>query len=282
MILQGEDYIIDYDNYGIIMLKTGKYNNKHNQSSSSTYYGTSSINESELIKIAYGYTETSSISSEYYETYIYVDFDTEVIVQPFSVPEISAGNFHKINGDNISSIGFYILTTGWNLIQTTQPYKSLYENDNDVNILTNKPSDAGIIIPDTVSIMRPFKDSMRQVSPFVLSTMEEKEAKKCFAFSNGKLLISFKPNFVDPYFLIDNEKVNETGEDLICKKPVLDSVTFINTAYISFPEQFNFTITYTDISKERVLTLRAEIEAEDILSSASISRIGINKFREEL
>jgi len=271
LLHHGTDYLIHYGERTIELLKTGRY------------YQLTGVQESGAlilpsITIAFRFQEVSGTSTEYYETQVYVSSPTKILLFPFNAGEIAAGNFHRINGDTVSTLHSYMLQTGWSTIQSTHPYPSY--NEYDINPLTKQESQAGIVLPDSIEIIRPFRDSMRQVSSFILMSMEKNEASKCFAYENGKLLLSFRPNFIDPSILSDPMLSHTKGEQLICKYPSIDPLYGANEGYTTQPESFQCEFACADDEKQSFIYFKARIEVYDNESSAVIREVGLNKFRE--
>lgn len=272
-LVQGVDYRIHPNMYKIELLKTGEY----------AAHIDIRITDDEIqgssapINISYDFLEKGAQSTIFYETNVYVAVPTDIVVLAFSAAEIAEGNFHIINEDDISTFTSYTLKQGWNIVRTTQPYPSA--NEYDTNELTSESSNAGIVIPENIENMRPFLDSMRQVSPFLLSTLEPDEGAKCFSFVDNKMYINFLPDFVEQDILVDPITSGTKGQVLLCKKPILDP-DYTNTGYTSSPEKFEFEFAYTNEEKEKFIFIRIEINSQSGTSTARVSRLGLNKYQE--
>jgi len=269
----GVDFIVHFNGLKVELLRTGKYMD---------HYGVdreNGVNYSDPVNIAFSYEESSSAGSQFWETWVYVDDVTTISIIPFTSEEINAGNFHRIDGKLVSTTREHTLGMGWHQIQTTQPFPTVNGNGYDTNMNTDASSNAGIIIPPDVAKQRVFKDSMRQVSPYRLTIMSPGEAKSCFAYENGKILISFIPDYIDSLLLTQSHLVAETGREMLCKKPVLD-VDYINTGYTAQPEIFTMEFAYRTLVNPRYFYVKAEIEVSGPDDSAVIRKIGINKYKE--
>ena len=200
---------------------------------------------------------------------------TRITILPFKGFEIEAGNFHMINSENVSAMTEYMLPAGWSTVTTTQPYPSYLADTDDVNLLTGKASSAGLVIYGAVEKMRTYRDSMRQVSPFVLASLSAEDGSKCFSYSEGKILINFQPEFLDPLILANNAECY--GEVLLGKRGEY-SDTYETSLYESVPEEFELEIPYSSTTTTRCVYLKIELSAESG-AHAIVRRIGMNCFR---
>ena len=270
----GVDYRIQPNEYRVELLKTGAYARHYSKVVDGSGNTLTSLTD---VNITYDFEEQGATSTTYYETQVKVVVPTEIEILPFNAAEIADGNFHHINGENVSTYTSYVLKQGWNTIQTTHPYPSAGEYD--VNALTEETSSAGIILLEDIDAMRPYTDSMRQVSPFTLATLEPEEATKCFSYDDGKLLVSFLPDFIQPDILNDPLSLDTKGQTLICKKPVLE-VDYTNMGYTPLPEAFQLEFAYSDSSRDKFIFIKIEIETHNVSALARINKLGLNKYKE--
>lgn len=271
----GYDYIIHNSTLEIELLKSGAYSSEYNVDESED----TPVNECTPVSISYTYTAVGSKSIKCFETNIFCNTETEVTVIPFSQSETASGNFHIINGSNTGTLTSITLIPGWNSIKTTHPHPSRSGSVYDLNSITMEPSDAGIILPENC-IIRPYKNSMRQVSPAALMSMNPEDALKCFAYAEGKILVSFQPTFIDPNFVDDPMFAGTTGDTFINKKPNISSIDFSNAGYTSYPETFDLEFSYIS-TDSKSLFIRIDAEAKDEVTSVKITRLGINEYKEE-
>jgi hypothetical protein len=271
---QGEDYRVQPNEYRIELLKTGGYARHFTVSKDNEGNITTSADD---VNISYDFVEQGSTSTEYYETNVFVTVPTEVVILPFTASEIASGNFHIVNDENVSIFTSHTLQQGWNSIRTTHPYPSVSEFD--ANRLTGETSTAGVVIPDDVDIMRPYLDSMRHISPFLLATLEPEEGVSCFSYTDGKVLVNFLPDYVEPDFLSDPLTVGTKGSDLLCKKPILDA-DYSNTGYTAQPEIFELEFTYYNKTREKFIFIRIEMDVRGTGAIARVNKLGLNKYLE--
>jgi len=276
----GTDYQIYQSSFMIEFFKTGKYYKAFNKETSTSWISGDSqyTNKSPAVDIKYRFAEVSAIAVEYFETNIYVTSPIDITLIPFTETDKSMGNFHKIDNIDVSSLTSFPLENGWHTLQSTNPYPSV--NEYDINSLTQDRCYAGMIIPAAIDTMRIFRDPMRRVSPFVLASLPADEASKCFAFVDGKVLLSAQPDFVDDEIVYDPNMSYAKGSLLICKKPIMEA-DLSNSGYIPAPEQFQMEVKYQlSEGSSRPLWIRIELLVEDTTSVAKIRQFGLNKFRE--
>jgi len=276
----GSDYQIYSSSFMVELLKTGRYYRAFQKEQSTSWISGDSrfTNKSPGITIKYRFTEESSDPAKYYETNVLVENPVDIVLVPFTESERSAGNFHRIDGMDVSSFNSYPLSTGWHTLQSTQPYPAA--NEYDVNDKTGVSSPAGIIIPASINTMRVYRDPMRRVSPFVLASLPADEASKCFAFAGGKILLNAQPDFVDDEIVYDSNMSYAKGKNLICKRPIIES-DLSNSGYLPQPERFLLEFKYgTATGASRSIWLRVDLSVDDTVSVARVRQIGLNKFRE--
>jgi len=152
-----------------------------------------------------------------FKTYIYYNQDTEIEILPFTQEEITMGNMHIIDGNNVSSRKTYTMTGGWHEIITTQPYKNDPNNPFDVNKLTNKTCNAGIKLGNYIE-RRGFQKSLRKVSTNTLANIMPPGDQKTFAYSNGRIYVNFIPDELPENAIIVSTEL--TGTSLLCKEAI--------------------------------------------------------------
>jgi hypothetical protein len=186
------------------------------------------------------------------------------------------GNFHRINGEDVSAMSSFPLPEGWSIIQTTQPHPTLAGDSSDVNALTEEPSSAGIVLSGGVEEIRAFSDSLRQVPPMVLAAMEPLEGMKCFSFVNGRIFLNYLPDSISPGLLALQPTL--TGKYLLGKKPMYNGV-YENTAYEPIAEEFRLEFAYSKTQQPKNVSIRVEITKEEGQGIPFVHRIGLNLFK---
>ena len=272
-LIQDVDYIVYRNDLEIELFKHGKYRSHYNVDYTDSL---APQNNCEPIVMKYKFRGDTGKTMSYYETFVYADVPMNIIVLPFTTSEIAAGNFHAINGERADTLSSVTLKQGWNKIESTQPFPS--RNEYDVNTATGLQSRAGIVIPDDVSQMTPFEDSMRQVAPFTLATMDLTEGSKCFSFADGRLLINYQPTFLEKTFLDDPLSAGVVGTKFLNKRAIY-TITYENAGWTPSPESFTFEFGYTSSGAKRAY-VRIDIECQDTKSVGRVLRLGLNKYKE--
>jgi hypothetical protein len=144
------------------------------------------------VYVSFRYTIKSKDTFKTFRTYVYYEEDTTIEILPFTQEEITAGNYHTIDGINVSTATSYDLKGGWHEIITTQPYKTDPTNSKDINILSNATSNAGIKLGNYTE-RRAFNKSLRKVSTNALSNIVPPADHRSFAYADGKIYINFIP-----------------------------------------------------------------------------------------
>jgi hypothetical protein len=141
------------------------------------------------------------------------------------------------------------MTAGWHTVITTQPFKSDINNPYDVNLLTNKPSNAGIILGNYKE-RRAFEKSLRKVSTHILSNVVRHGDNKSFAYHNGKIYINFVPEELPENALTYASHL--TGTKLLCKEAV-------------YSNNVNYTFVRYDAKKEHfIIEYKLRLKSSDI------------------
>jgi len=278
-LVYGSDYrIINSANlFDIEILSSGLYNSLLE---TETRDDNSIVNHSPDIIIRYKFKRYGVAKNKYYETNILCHTYTDIQILPFTNKEIMSGNFHIINGVNVSSENKYILNPGWNNIKTTQPYPTLFQDSSDVNHYTNEPSAAGLILPSGNVEIRPYIDSMRQVSSFILATMNS-ESRECFAFENNKIYINFIPEFLDAELLNLPHYVNKTGQYYLCKRALYSS-DLKNIGYDTVPESYKIEFNYKLNNEIKKIYIKFIMNNDPKGGTIRLHRLGINAYNEEV
>lgn len=261
------------------LLPSGRYRQHFRTNSNlDTLGNTRYTNESARLSIQYKLQLVKSASVTYYETNVYASVPTDIDLVPFTPAEIAVGNFHRVNGQDVSLEKTFLLPQGWSIIQTTQPYPTWIDSEYDTNRLTDEPSSACIILPESIEKVRPYRDSMRNVSPFILSTMAPDEGTSCFSYTGGMFLVNFLPDFADEARITDILYAGAEGSTFICKKPIYD-MDYTNTGWRASPERFDVEFAYHVSGETKKLYVRVEMGISRPGQIVRIGRLGLNKFR---
>ena len=266
ILIYGKDFKLHPMTYEIELLKSGKYR---------TYADTPPV------AISYLYTIKDALDVFVYETNVLVANDTDMVVIPFNADEISAGNFHKLNGESISLNTRCKLTKGWNTIITTQPYPNVNTAEiKETNQLTNKFSPAGIIIPDSITVIRPYQKGMRSVPFLSLYRMPQEDARKCFAYKDGYFYVAFIPDGIEKD-IIESYTVGQipNGAFITGKRPILTD-EYENLGYTYMPEIIQVTLPVRRNANDNYLFLKSVLTQPDSGSVVSIDKLGLNLLKE--
>lgn len=272
-LIYGTDFTIYKNDMEIELFRSGKYLAYYDVDYSTP---ADPVNNCTAISMSYRFTGDTGSTMAYHETYVYAEVPTDIVIIPFTTGELAKGNFHIINDDHVGSRSSYTFKQGWNKIETTQPFPS--RNEYDPNHITGLVSKACIVIPEDIGKMRAYKDSMRQVAPFTLASMDLEEGSKCFSFVDGQLLVNFIPTFIEKTFLDDTITSDISGEMFLNKKASFGAA-YDNVGWIPNPETFSLEFSYTSGDEKRVY-VRIDIECDDSTSIGRVLKLGLNKYRE--
>lgn len=276
----GRDFILYPTERKLELLKSGRYQEHFLKLSRIKGWINPTViyeGQSRPLTVTYSFEEIGSENTAFYETQVYVKEKTELTILPFTEQEIDAGNFHRIDGDDVSRFYGFIIEPGWHSIASTQPYPSW--NAYDVNPITGERSSAGIVLPSNIEIMRPFKDSMRRVSAYRLANLKPSEASKCFAFQDGKILVSFRPDFIDPVLVYDDSMGAIKALSLYGKKAEIDT-DFSNLGYTPAPEKFQLEFAYKGTGG-RTIVVRSVLTLDSPDATVRIRKMGLNLYKGE-
>ncbi len=266
------DYRIDWQNFVCHILPTSVYYKMIDRDTDGT------IIDMPLIAIQYSITDTRARGSASWSTWCYASETSTIVILPFTPSEASSGNYHLIDDVDVSFMTSYTIEKGWHSIQTTQPIPTNKSNSLDVNQLTKLPSNAGIVIPDTVAY-RAYRESMRYVTPNILATVPLSDSEKCFTMMNGKIYTLFVPEYYSQAFLNRVGVTSPSGKTLLAKLPLYSS-PYTCVGYIEQPEMFQLEFDYGIITEDNSVVDSIVIRAEASGSSNDtlvISKFGINK-----
>lgn len=215
-------------------------------------------------------------SRTFFRTWVEVPRTTLVRIQPFTPSEVSAGNFHRIDDNDVSLETSFELQPGIHEITTTQPEPSArgIEDDSDVNIITGLKSNAGIVLENIP--YRAFRFPMRRISLSDLEYNTRSGDRTVFSFNAGRILIPRKPSYIDQAILDVPTSTNTIGEFLRNKK--LNPET---SKYLSYPEQFLLRFAYRTPENKKFVRVRCIMDRGGDISPR-IDRLGIAPVRTDL
>ena len=241
-----------------------------------TTVGKSNINPIKShVYISYQYSKKRKIEYKTFETNITVFEETEIQIFPFTGEEVLAGNFHNIDGVDVSQSTSHVLSIGNHVIKSTNPHKSS-DHELDVNDLTGKHSNAGIDLSNIIQDnMLAFPESLRMVSITKLANVISPSDHKVFACANNKIFINFVPEQLPSNINIYEYMI---GSDVCGKHATYNPVSFNYDQYVTIPEMFK--LIYNQKSNlTSVSTFYYKIDmstTEDSTLVPEVSKLSIN------
>jgi len=224
--------------------------------------------------VTQSYTKRTTAQKEVitYRTWVNVRSRTELTIVPFTSIEYTQGNYHRIDGNDVSLSTSYVLETGIHEIETTQPEPTSLINpsDADRNQFTNERSDAGIVLENIEHYA--FRPLMRRVSLGDLEYNVEKESHTNYAFTGGRVLMNKIPFFITQVFLDDPASTSLIGDYIRGKKITTPSPS--TKRFVAKPEKFEFSFSYQTQTANRYIRIRANIYRGSAVNPR-ITRIGI-------
>ena len=207
------------------------------------------------VDVSFNYVSRRTSNGKYYRTFIENKEETTIYVIPFNSKEIQFGNFHFIDGDNVSSLKKVVISPGKHVIETTQPYPTNPSDGDDNNLYTLEYSEAGIILPTNV-IQYALELPQRRVSLFNLSNTVNINDHRSFAVEDNKIWLNKIPDHLQQHVLNNSSTSSIRGKELLGKK-----VTYVNGkfyTYVSIPEAF--TLIYNTYQKEETGVVDNEVQ----------------------
>lgn len=242
-LLEGTDYnIIDEPNRKrIVFIKSGNY-------------------RGEKLLADFLVEEEELTNSKVYTALVQTDKNITIDIGPFNKSEIEKGNFHKINGEDVSVLTSFSLSSGKYLLQTTQPYVG-------INQRTGLDSAAFISVPKTEVEFRGYEESLRKVPVYELVLNSGTDDRQ-FAFLDGKIFLNRVPDY--PAI------VSVDAEGKFMKTIALDD----NNDPFAIPEAFRIEFDYEDGSDVKSITLKIDLANSDRSSNATpeVRRLGLNQY----
>lgn len=223
----------------------------------------------------YGFTVLNMEPINIYTTTVVCETPETIKILPFSKKEIIAGNYHKINDEDVSQLSSYTLQQGRNYITTTQPFPSLYKNSNTYfkNSITNERSYAGIVLEDYLNYYA-YDKPLTRISAYELSLIIPKSDYRQFAFENGKIYLNNIPESIPLVYFSDVfELYNTTGRTLLCKKPIYNS-SYVVTDYEVSQECFFIQYNINNIQDNTIdICIEYNNDNKDIVEQPNIYNI---------
>lgn len=207
------------------------------------------------LRISYDYTITQNKEALVYETFVETSQPTTIRIFPFTTEEVEEyGNFHSIDGIDVSYNTSYVLQTGSHKILSTNPHKTDPNNRQDINLLSKKGSKAGIELkPEALKSMYAFELPQRQVSVFNLANTVRIGDDRSFAVlmvgNSAAVVLNRQPEEV-PVKLLQNSGTSQMrGVKLLCKRAIYDT-TGAFLRYDGVPE--TFTVSFQTLIQNEV------------------------------
>lgn len=213
----------------------------------------------------YAVQEETKKDIKVYKTVLTADKNTIIAIVPFNKTEIEAGNFHRLNGDDISKKNTIAINAGTYVIESTQIYPG-------INQFTNINSNASVTIPAGEVEQKAYEETLRKVSIYDLVINSEVGDHRQFAYTNGKIYLNRVPDFVTSY------DISAEGKYVKCIK--LDD----ELSPIPIPEKFRLEFDYSALDRPKELALEISLTNSDSGTPASpeIRRLGINEFNTDI
>ena len=211
------------------------------------------ITQDNKFKMKYTLKIQNNKGKKSYSTWIDLPKSQNVYIYPFTSFEISRGNFHNIDGKDVSNNTVITLDKGMHLIETTQPEPSsdLYQDLNDINYYTSAKSSAGIILENIM--YRAIKEPMTQISISDMEYNTNHSNRGVFSFQDNKLLINYQPSYMQDGILQSEAGIGLEGPYFRNKHIVNDGTHLL---YEAVPEQFMLMFNYHSTVTKRFLHLK--------------------------
>lgn len=199
------------------------------------------------LRISFDYIIVENKDSLVYETYVEVSQPTTIRIFPLTTEEVEEfGNFHSVDGTDASYSTSFVLQPGAHKILSTNPHKTDPSNPRDVNLLSKKPSKAGVELKlENIKSMYGYELPQRRMNTFNLANTVRIGDDRSFSVEivNGRdamILLNRKPEEIPERLLADITTNHLRGVKLMCKRATYDSTgNFL--AYVSIPETFSVT-----------------------------------------
>ena len=211
------------------------------------------LNENSTFKMDYTVTTQSDTPEIYYSTWIDMEKTDNLFIYPFTAQEVSKGNFHRVDGVDVSLTTSVELSKGMHLIESTQPEQSDSNTVADINYYSGSKSSAGVEM--TNHYYRAYRDSMEQIT---ISDMEYNtgyENNNVFSFVDGKILINYQPSYLHQAMLdIDGTLIGP----YLRNKYIQDNSGILE--YVSRPEEFEIYFNYESDTNGKYIQIRIVME----------------------
>ena len=221
----------------------------------------------------YSGTETRTEPFPVYTTYVETTGLSRIEITGFTATELSAGNFHRIDGVDCSTLAAYDVKAGLHRIESTQPFPC---SPAEVNSLTGKTSRACMIFPESVIGARAYRDSSRVLSSFVLATLPDADASACVALEGDTVYTAYRPDYIPHGVSMD---VAGEGGTFACRKYTLSSANTV-TGVTQYPEHMRLEIpVIREDTGDRFIYVQLKLyRPDDGKSSVMVREIGLTKY----
>lgn len=206
---------------------------------------------------------------QYFSTWLYLDKKTTLTISPFTQIEYGRGNFHRVNGVDVSLETELLLSPGVHKIESTQPYPSAtgITGSQDVNFYTTEYSDAYVDLSGLD--YRAFDKPMRKVSVTDLEYNIPENSRAVYTVDKGTILINTKPSWTEPSLLKTAAGAGAIGDYLLGR--YFDKENQIN---ISRPETYKIVINFKTDSGKKYVKLKVIMDRTGIISPR-VTKLGI-------
>ena len=242
-LVEGTDYNIveELDKKRIVFVKSGSYRGER-------------LYADFLIQLQ------DKVESRNYKVFMSTERNVDVTIGPFTKAEIEAGNYHKLNGEDISTLTSLTLTAGSYIFESSQPFRG-------VNQKTKLSSGAFIDIPSSEVELRGFEASLRRVPIYELVLNSGTDDRQ-FAFLDGKIYLNRIPDYASI--------LSADAEGKYLKTITFDS----DFNPISIPETFRMEFDYDDGTKPKNITIKIVLSNDKRTGNDTpeLRRLGINQY----
>lgn len=251
-LVAGVDYLYSPVNHLIILKRTN-------------------VPKSEALPVVAAFTRTVTDEQEiqYYQTWLTLTKRVTIPIGTFTQIEFSRGNFHRINGVDVSLENEILLNPGLHKIESTQPYPSAtgINGSQDYNFYTKEYSDAYIDL--TGLDFRAFDKPMRRVSVTDMEYNIPENSRATYVFDNNMILLNTKPSWTEPALLATAAGAGAIGDYLLGRTFDKESQT-----NISNPESYYLIVNFKTDSGKRYVKVKVIMERTGIISPR-VKRLGI-------
>jgi len=225
-----------------------------------------------VIVINYYKTYTESTAYIYYQTWIYLTAIKTIKIVSFTQLEYTKGNFHKVNGIDVSLQTEITVDPGWVFIETTQPEPLLsklgvVEN----NLLTELYSEASI---DLTGIEKyAVRDYMTNISLAELELSTTSDIMTQYSYIDGEIIIPRKVSNLNKGEINNGTGIYTTGKYFRGKTLSADKTT-----YNVINETFEIGIKYRSSGSKKYAIIKVDLLNNNVIAP-NIAKLGLVPIR---